>query len=162
MFASGSVFLPLDEQAASASATMPAATPASPRECPEPILISRVSTGRLARDRAEQPALTLRLERPLALSQRSQAQGVELDEARRVLLVVGALVVLERHQRRGIQRRVALAAGDDDVALVQLEPHRALDHLLRLVARRLQDLALRREPEAVVDQLGIARHQLVL
>ena len=34
--------------------------------------------------------------------------------------------------------------------------------LLALVDRRLQHLALGREPEAVVDQLGVARHQLVL
>ncbi len=34
--------------------------------------------------------------------------------------------------------------------------------LLAVVDRRLQHLALGREPEAVVDELGIARHQLVL
>ena len=34
--------------------------------------------------------------------------------------------------------------------------------LLALVDQRLQHLALGREPEAVVDQLGVARHQLVL
>jgi hypothetical protein len=34
--------------------------------------------------------------------------------------------------------------------------------LLAAVDRGLQHLALGREPEAVIDQLGIARHQLVL
>src|SRR5262245_53551002 len=48
------------------------------------------------------------------------------------------------------------------VALIELEPHRAADILLALVDERLKHLALRAEPEAVIDQLGIARHQLVL
>src|SRR5438132_4629588 len=34
--------------------------------------------------------------------------------------------------------------------------------LFRSIDRGLQHFAFRREPEAVVDQLGIARHQLVL
>ena len=34
--------------------------------------------------------------------------------------------------------------------------------VLALVDQRLQHLALGREPEAVVDQLGVARHELVL
>src|SRR5205823_2797120 len=34
--------------------------------------------------------------------------------------------------------------------------------LLALVDRRLEHLALGREPEAVVDEAGVARHQLVL
>jgi hypothetical protein len=38
----------------------------------------------------------------------------------------------------------------------------AFDIALALVDRSLQHLALGREPEAVVDQLGVARHQLVL
>src|SRR3546814_10298671 len=47
-------------------------------------------------------------------------------------------------------------------ALVELQTHRAADLCLAVVDRRLQHLALRREPEAVVDELGIFRHQLVL
>ena len=58
--------------------------------------------------------------------------------------------------------RSALAAGRHDVALVELEPHLARDALLALVDRGLQHFALGREPEAIVDQLGVARHQLVL
>src|SRR5258708_38118621 len=48
------------------------------------------------------------------------------------------------------------------MAFIELQAHRALDVLLALVDQRLQHLALGREPEAVVDELGIARHQLVL
>src|SRR5208282_800870 len=53
-------------------------------------------------------------------------------------------------------------ADDSGRTLVELEPHHPLDILLALVDQRLQHLALGREPEAVVDQLGVARHQLVL
>src|SRR3569833_3092671 len=101
-------------------------------------------------------------ERIPPLAERPQPQLVEPDEAFGVLLVVGALVVLEGDERRGVERGRARPAGDDNVALVQLEPHFALDQLLRLVDQRLEHLAFRREPEAVVDQFGIARHQLVL
>src|SRR6056297_510769 len=45
---------------------------------------------------------------------------------------------------------------------VELEPHRAGDMLLAAVDRRLQHLALGAEPEPVIDQLRIARHQAVL
>src|ERR1700679_176994 len=48
------------------------------------------------------------------------------------------------------------------MALVELQPHRALDLLLALVDEGLEHVALGREPEAVIDELGIARHQLVL
>ncbi len=48
------------------------------------------------------------------------------------------------------------------MTLVKLQPHRAFDVFLALVYQRLQHLALGREPEAVIDELGIARHQLVL
>ena len=98
----------------------------------------------------------------VAHRQRPQPQRVEPDEPLGVLLVVGALVVLEGDEAGRIERLGALAPGDDDVALVELEAHVALDMLLALVDQRLQHLALGREPEAVVDQLGVARHQLVL
>src|SRR5258708_528499 len=48
------------------------------------------------------------------------------------------------------------------MALVELEADRALDALLAFVDEGLQHLAFGREPEAVIDELGIARHQLVL
>src|SRR3546814_16176704 len=54
-----------------------------------------------------------------------------------------------------------LAADDARVALIELEPDSAGDVRLAVVDRRLQHLALGREPETVVDELGIFRHQLV-
>src|SRR5262245_7072286 len=48
------------------------------------------------------------------------------------------------------------------MALVALHPHGATHLLLALVDQRLQHLAFRREPEAVVNQLGITRHDLIL
>src|SRR4028119_2157019 len=47
-------------------------------------------------------------------------------------------------------------------AFEELEPYRPLDARLASVDRRLKHLALGREPQPVVDELGIARHQLVL
>ena len=55
-----------------------------------------------------------------------------------------------------------VAADDDHVALVQLDAHPAVDVGLRMVDQRLQRLALRAPPVAVVDQAGVARHQVVL
>src|SRR5690606_1462846 len=72
------------------------------------------------------------------------AQGVQLDEALGILLVVGAGIVLEGGDV-GVERRIVLrlAAGDDDVALVQLEAHHAVHVFLRGIDHRLQHLALR-------------------
>lgn len=47
------------------------------------------------------PTLLAAIPRP----ERPQPQRVELDEALRVLLVVGALVILDRHERRRVVRR---------------------------------------------------------
>src|SRR5215831_3177224 len=99
---------------------------------------------------------------PVALSQGPQPQRIETDESRRVLLVVGALVVFEGDEAGGIERLVAFATGDDDIALIELEAHHALHLLLALVDQRLQHQPLWREPKSVVDELGVARHQLVL
>src|SRR5207245_381382 len=52
-------------------------------------------------------------------------------------------------------------AGDRDAALVEPEPYRAGDVAGALVHERLQQLALGCEPEAVVDHLGVARHERV-
>src|SRR3546814_560147 len=91
-----------------------------------------------------------------------QAQSVELDEARRILLVIGAGVVLEGDMALAVEAERRLAADDAGVALVKLEADGAGDVRLAMVDRRLQHLAFGREPEAVVDELGIFRHQLVL
>src|SRR3546814_19152862 len=47
-------------------------------------------------------------------------------------------------------------------ALVKLQPYGAGNLGLAMIDRRLKHLALRREPEAVVDQFRITRHQFVL
>src|SRR5690554_235926 len=100
-------------------------------------------------------------ERRLAPSlQQAQAEGIQLDEALCVALVVDR-VLLEGHVLLAVEALRALATDNGDGALIELQAHRAFHMLLTLVDRRLQHLPLRREPEAVVDQLGIARHQLV-
>src|SRR3990167_1471255 len=92
----------------------------------------------------------------------AQTQRVELDEARRILLVVGALVVLEGGDGR-VEQRVGLrvAANDNHVALVQFDAHPAVHALLGVVDQRLQCLAFRRPPVAVVNHRRVARHQVV-
>src|SRR3546814_3749636 len=47
-------------------------------------------------------------------------------------------------------------------ALVKLQAYGAGNLGLAMIDRRLKHLALRREPEAVVDQFRITRHQFVL
>src|SRR3712207_2531902 len=92
----------------------------------------------------------------------AQAQRVQLDEAFGVALVVGAGVVLEGNDLVRIERLWRLAADDRGQALVELEAYGAGHVLLTVVDRRLQHLALGREPESVVNELCVARHQLVL
>src|ERR1043165_5947718 len=98
----------------------------------------------------------------VTFAEETQAECVELDEACRVLLIVGAGVVLEGDDLVGVERFRRRAPDNDDIALVKLEPDLALDMLLAFVDQRLQRPALGREPEAVIDKRGIARHQLVL
>src|SRR6516162_5086318 len=97
----------------------------------------------------------------VAPGSKAQAERVEPDEAVGVALVVDR-VLLERDMAEAVEAFRRMPADDPDRALVELEPHHPLDTLLALVDQRLQHLALRRKPEAVVDQLGVARHQLVL
>src|SRR3546814_3291138 len=85
-----------------------------------------------------------------------QAQSVELDEARRNLLVIGAGVVLEGDMALAVEAERRLAADDAGVALVKLEADGAGDVRRAMVDRRLQHLAFGREPEAVVDEIGRA------
>src|SRR5690349_12135559 len=98
---------------------------------------------------------------PVPLRRDPQAQGVEADEAGGVAMVVAALPFLEGDEVLVVERQRALAADDDRIALVELHADAAGDMLLALVDQGLQHLALGREPEAVIDQPGIARHQLV-
>src|ERR1700677_3124950 len=95
------------------------------------------------------------------LRQGPQAQRVQLDEAGGVLVVVGDGALLEGDEVLVVQRVRTVAADHMNAALVELEPHPARDHLLALVDENLQHLALGREPEAIVDELGVFGHQLV-
>src|SRR5579863_4664 len=99
---------------------------------------------------------------PLALAEGAQAQRVELDEARGIAMIVGDRAFLEGDEILIVQRISAFAADHDDVALVELEANPASDVLLAEIDRRLQHLALGREPETIVDEFSIFRHQPVL
>src|SRR3546814_13479677 len=57
----------------------------------------------------------------VAAAQQAQAERVELDEARRVALVIGARIVLEGHDLLAVERIRRLAADDMDAALVELQ-----------------------------------------
>ena len=80
---------------------------------------SRASPARWREGDREQRTRYFPLTSSFPLPERAQAQRVEADEALGVLLVVGALVVLERDQvvDRATWRS---AAGHDHVALVEL------------------------------------------
>src|ERR1700730_14559865 len=91
----------------------------------------------------------------------AQAQCVEADEAVGVALVVD-LVFLEGDVGQAVEAVRRLPPDDPRQPLVEPQPDPALDLFLTLVDQRLQHLALGRKPEAVVDNLGIARHQFVL
>src|SRR4030065_1645193 len=80
------------------------------------------------------PSLSTRL----APRRDPQAQRVELDETARVFLVVGAGVVFKGCDGR-VEQRIGLrvAADDADAALVELEPHAAVDMFLGVGDPRL-------------------------
>ncbi len=56
----------------------------------------------------------------IAFSEQPQPQGVELDEAFRILLVVSPRIVLEGHMRLGVERVRRLAPHHHRIALVKL------------------------------------------
>ena len=60
------------------------------------------------------------------------------------------MVGIKRKKRVGLR----IAAGDDDVALVEFETNPAVDDLLRVVDQGLQRAALRAPPVAVVYELA--------
>src|SRR5947208_9468026 len=123
-----------------------------------PVRLPRIKgRGRhLPRFAGEEPLLAL-----VAAGGEAQAQCLQADKALGVALVVN-LVFLEGDVREAVEAVRRLSPDDLCGPLVQFQPHTPLDLLLALIDRRLQHLALGREPEPVVDQLGIARHQLVL
>src|SRR5438067_498604 len=93
----------------------------------------------------------------------AHAQRVEPNEARGILLVVRAAIVLERRDS-GIEKRIRrrIAPYDHRAALVELHAHRAIDVPLRGIDQGLQHLSLGRPPVAVIDELRVSRHQIVL
>src|ERR1051326_2480115 len=84
---------------------------------------------------------------------RLQTQRVQPDEPLGVGLAIDA-VGLEGGDVRAIEAQRRLSAADRHAPLEELETRRAAHRLLRTIDRRLQHLALRREPVAVVDETG--------
>src|SRR5207245_5532407 len=68
----------------------------------------------------------------------------------------------ETGQVRAIERERRLAAGDVQRALPELEADAASDALLRDVEETVERLALRREPNSVVDKLGVTNRERLL
>src|SRR3989442_1147146 len=87
-----------------------------------------------------------------------EAGRVQVDEPLGVPLTVDG-VRFEGGEVGPVEGAWRAAADDDDVALVEPDPHRARDVARALVHQGLERLALGREPEAVVDHLGVARHE---
>src|SRR6202012_294972 len=80
----------------------------------------------------------LELQLPLPLTECAQPQRIELDEARRVALIVGHRAFLEGHEILVVERIGTFAADDAGIAFVEFELDRAGDKFLALVDRRLQ------------------------
>ena len=55
----------------------------------------------------------------------TQPECIQLDEALRIELVIGALIILKRHMLHGIEAIGRLPPSDDGIALIKLEPHGA-------------------------------------
>ena len=72
-----------------------------------------------------------------------------------VALVVGGEAVIVERERR-------FSADDAAVALEELEPDRAGDALLHVLHERVDRLARRRKPEAVVDDVGVFLREALL
>src|SRR5690606_40481154 len=98
----------------------------------------------------------------VAGSKQTEAECIELDEALSVLLVIGTRVILKGDMGFGVERVGRGAANNRCHALVEFQAHCACHHFLALVDKGLKHLALRAPPETVIDQLRIARHQLIL
>ena len=102
------------------------------------------------------------LEPTIPRRQKFEPQCIELNESCCVLLIIGACVFLECHMGLGVKRMIGPAADAIDRTFVKLQPHGAGHMLLDFVDGGLQHLALGREPEAVIDQLRVTRHNRIL
>src|SRR5205085_9900158 len=83
----------------------------------------------------------------IPLRREAEAQCLQPDKALGVALVVN-LVFLEGDVREAVEAVRRLSPDDRRRTLIEFQPDATLDLLLALVDRRLQHLALRREPEA--------------
>src|SRR5690606_30978126 len=81
-----------------------------------------------------------------------QPQAVEADEAFGIVVVIGNRAFLEGHELHVVERVRRGARDDIGRALVELYLHFARYIFLALVDQRLQHFALRRIPEAIIDQ----------
>src|SRR5690606_33148328 len=90
----------------------------------------------------------------------AQAQGVELDEAVGVALVVDA-VLLEGDDVLAVKAVRRAASEDRHGALVELHPYVAGYRLLDIVHQALQGLTFGRVPEAVVDGSRVTRNEVI-
>lgn len=86
-----------------------------------------------------------------------EAQAVEVDEARGVVLVVVLIGVVAFHRGDGVavERVRTAAASVHDVSFVEFEAYFAVDGFLGLGNQSLDGFALGGEPEAVVDHGGV-------
>ena len=120
-----------------------------------PVLEAAVPQGVHAR-RVHATVFTRRSDPPLAGRPGLDAEPPQADEAGRVLVaeavarvVGGELVVVEAVR--------AAATGHDAAAGLEVQAHLTGDELLARVDERVEGLLQRREPEAVVDELRVAR-----
>src|SRR5262249_42464512 len=111
---------------------------------------------------AEAPFIeTIRPLRPSGTFSQAKPQRIQLDKAFSIALIVD-LIRFEGDMSEAVERLRRFAADNRCLAFKELQPHDALDMFLALVDQGLKHQPLRREPEAVVDELGIARHDLIL
>ena len=90
-----------------------------------------------------------------------ETKAIKMDEARGIVLIIILVRIITLHSSNGVavERVRTATAGIHHVALVQLKAHLAADCLLGLIHERLNGLALRGKPEAVVDHGRIFRDE---
>src|SRR6185369_14989983 len=101
-------------------------------------------------------------ELPIVVAERSdlEPERVQVDESFGIPLAVDS-IRLEGHEVRAIERARGLPARHRHRPLVELHANGARHVALHLVDQPLQRHALRREPEAVIDHLGVAGHERI-